>query len=80
MRERDREIQTGQGTGGNTSCYTVLKGETTLHREIVRWTGFKKLNKMIGVLGQGSALKYYTGPGSTWANEMNFVMVMLRNR
>ena len=29
---------------------------------------------MIGVLGHDSALKGYTGPGTTWANEMNFVM------
>ena len=29
---------------------------------------------MIGVLGHDSALQGYTGPGTTWANEMNFVM------
>ena len=29
---------------------------------------------MIGVLGHDSALKGYTGPGKTWANEMKFVM------
>ena len=28
---------------------------------------------MIGVLDHDSALSY-TGPGSTWSNEMNFVM------
>ena len=29
---------------------------------------------MIGVLSHDSALSRYTGPGTTWANEMNFVM------
>ena len=27
---------------------------------------------MIGVLGPDSALEGYTGPWTTWANEMNF--------
>ena len=29
---------------------------------------------MNGVLGHDSALKGYTGPGTTWANEMNFMV------
>ena len=29
---------------------------------------------MNGVLGHGSALYGYTGSGTTWENEMNFVM------
>ena len=29
---------------------------------------------MNGVLGHDSALSGYTGPGTTWANEMNFGM------
>ena len=32
------------------------------------------MNEMSDVLGHCSALKGYTGPGSTWANEMNFVI------
>ena len=28
-------------------------------------------SEMIGVLGHDSALQGYTGPGTTWANEMN---------
>ena len=28
-----------------------------------------------GVLGHNSTLLDYTGPGTTWANEMNFVMI-----
>ena len=28
----------------------------------------------IGVLGYDSAMEGYAGPGTTWANEMNFVM------
>ena len=33
-----------------------------------------KLNEMIGVLGHVSALLGYAGPGTSWANEMIFVM------
>ena len=29
---------------------------------------------MIDVLGHDFALEGYTGPGTTWSNEMNFVM------
>ena len=29
---------------------------------------------MNGVLGHDFQLKDYTGPGTTWANEMNFVI------
>ena len=29
-----------------------------------------KWNEMNGVLGHGSVLYGYTGPGTTWANEM----------
>ena len=29
---------------------------------------------MNGVLNHDSALQCYTGPGTTWTNEMNFVM------
>ena len=29
---------------------------------------------MIGVLNHDSTLQGYTGPGTTWANEMKFVM------
>ena len=29
---------------------------------------------MIGVLGNKSALQGYTGPGTTWANKINFVL------
>ena len=29
---------------------------------------------MTGILGHDSALQGYIGPGTTWANEMNFVM------
>ena len=32
------------------------------------------LCQIYGVLGQDSAYICYTGPGSTWAKEMNFVM------
>ena len=31
-------------------------------------------NEMIGVLDHDSALKSYTGTGTTWAIEVNFVM------
>ena len=34
----------------------------------------KKSNKY-GVLSHDFALFGYTGPGTTWANEMNFVMI-----
>ena len=29
---------------------------------------------MNGVLSHNSVLKGYTGPGTTWANDMNFIM------
>ena len=29
---------------------------------------------MIGVLGKDAELQGYTGPGTTWANKMNFSM------
>ena len=32
------------------------------------------MKEMVGVLGHNSALKGYTGPGTTWADEMNFVL------
>ena len=32
-------------------------------------------NEMIGVLGHNSALKCYTRPGTTCANEMNIAMI-----
>ena len=57
----------------------------TLTYKIWNWTGWKKgvfkkkwveiwgmWNEMNGVLGYNSALRGYTGPGTTWANEMNF--------
>ena len=31
---------------------------------------------MIGVSGRNSALEGYTGPGTTWTNEMNLVWIM----
>ena len=31
-------------------------------------------NEMNAVLGHKSTLFGYTGPGTTWANEMNFVL------
>ena len=36
---------------------------------------FKQCNKPTEMnLGHDSALKGFTGPGTTWANEINFVM------
>ena len=32
------------------------------------------INEMNGVQGHNFALQGYTGPGTTWDNEMNFVM------
>ena len=32
------------------------------------------MSEMSGVLSHGSALKGYTGPGTTWANKMKLVM------
>ena len=33
----------------------------------------KMVKEMIGVLGHDSALEGYTGPGPTWANEINLM-------
>ena len=38
------------------------------------WYTQYKWKEMTGVLGHDSALSGYTGPRTTWANEMNFVM------
>ena len=37
-------------------------------------------NEIIGVLGHDSALYGYTGPETTWAIEMNFVMPLVQDR
>ena len=38
------------------------------------WDSHVKVFKWYGVLGHESALYIYTGPGITWAIEMNLVM------
>ena len=56
--------------------------QTIIHHLLVRlWNILSYINikinvnesKINGVLGH-SVLKGYTGPGTTWANEMNFAM------
>ena len=41
---------------------------------MLRNYSFVRNDEMIGVLGHDSALYGYTGLGTTWANDMNFVM------
>ena len=51
-------------------------GPTQQNGEWIEWGVYEMIvtNEMIDVLGHDSALLGYTRPGTTWANEMNFVM------
>ena len=50
------------------------KCNVILYDHLFMNTGSSQCYKMKGVLGHDSALQGYTGPGTTQANEMNFVM------
>ena len=59
--EAGKGFRQGINYSKNSCCKSVLLRE-----------GVNK--RMSAVLGQDSALQGYTGPGTNWANEMNFGM------
>ena len=63
----DHWIECHNGTKG-TWAYIMYQYNTNVIRIL------STEEQMIIVLGHGSALKGYNGPGTTWANSMNFVM------